>query len=107
MDNEAKKCKVCGRLLTLDHYRKTAFAPNGVSACKECEGKKRSEIWAAKRAAIGGGQSATASDRTAKSNDKFAGITSREILEELQARGYKWNSLWLEKVKIEKQFVKL
>lgn len=55
----------------------------------------------------GGGQSATASDRTAKSNDKFAGITSREMLEELQARGYKWNSLWLEKVKIEKQFVKL
>lgn len=54
-----------------------------------------------------GGQSATASDRTAKSNDKFAGITSREMLEELQARGYKWNSLWLEKVKIEKQFVKL
>lgn len=55
MDNEAKTCKVCGRLLTLDHYRKTALAPNGVSACKECEGKKRSEIWAAKRAAIGGG----------------------------------------------------
>lgn len=54
-----------------------------------------------------GGQSASANDCTAKSNDKFAGITSREMLEELQARGYKWNSLWLEKVKIEKQFVKL
>lgn len=54
MDNEAKTCKVCGRMLTLDHYRKTTIAPNGVSTCKECEGNKRSEIWAAKRASIGG-----------------------------------------------------
>lgn len=61
-------------------------------------GRQTSSTW---------GGSVTASDRTAKSNDKFAGITSREMLEELQARGYKWNSLWLEKVKIEKQFVKL
>lgn len=107
MNNEAKTCKVCGRLLTLDHYRKTAFAPNGVSACKECEGKKRSEIWAAKRAAIGGGQSATARDCMARSNEKFSGITSRELLEELKARGYKWDNVWLEKVEVKKQFVKL
>ena len=54
-----------------------------------------------------GGQSATARDCMARSNEKFSGITSRELLEELKARGYKWDNVWLEKVEVKKQFVKL
>lgn len=40
-------------------------------------------------------------------NPLFQGITSRELIEELQSRGYKWDSMWVEEVKVERRYVKV
>lgn len=42
MENHAKKCKECGKLLTLDHFRLTPLSADGhANICKECATRKR------------------------------------------------------------------
>lgn len=37
MDNTAKTCKKCGKLLTLDHFPKSVIAHDGHrNTCKDC-----------------------------------------------------------------------
>lgn len=44
MENKAKKCTMCGRVLTLDHFKKVGVAKDGhASHCKDCAKKKRRE----------------------------------------------------------------
>lgn len=44
MENKAKNCSICGRLLTLDRFRKTPFSPDGRAGyCKDCAKSKRAE----------------------------------------------------------------
>lgn len=40
-------------------------------------------------------------------NPLFQGITSRELIEELQSRGYKWDSMWVEEVEVKRRYVKM
>lgn len=49
----------------------------------------------------------TASDFKGVTNEKFNGISSRELLLELQGRGYKWSDMWVERTEIVKCRVKL
>lgn len=37
----------------------------------------------------------------------FQGITSRELIDELSARGYKWDSMWVEEVEVKRRYVKM
>lgn len=42
MENKAKKCTMCGRMLTLDNFKKVSFAEDGhAHHCKDCARKKR------------------------------------------------------------------
>lgn len=44
MENKAKKCTMCGRVLSLDHFKRVGFAEDGhASHCKDCAKKKRRE----------------------------------------------------------------
>lgn len=42
MENQAKKCNECGKLLTFDHFRLTPLSADGhANICKECAKQKR------------------------------------------------------------------
>lgn len=60
--NNKKKCKCCGKELPLDDFRKYANGHRNI--CINCERKKKGV------------------------SDKFKDFTSRELREELQARGF-------------------
>lgn len=83
--NKAKKCTMCGRMLTLDNFRKVSFAEDGhASHCKDCAKKKRREKTESRtddgvivRDVKGGG------------NPELAKFSNRELLEEIRFRGYK------------------
>lgn len=72
MENTAKLCKTCGKLLTLDNFR---FVPRAAdkhaSVCKECAS-------AARKSKIRGG-----------GNPELAKFSARELIAELRVRGYK------------------
>ncbi len=78
MENQAKKCNECGKLLTFDHFRLTPLSADGhANICKECAKQKRRK----KRdefvpTPTGGG------------NPDLAKFTPRELIEELRSRGY-------------------
>ena len=40
-------------------------------------------------------------------NPLFQGITSRELIDELQSRGYKWDAMWVEEVEVKRRYVKM
>lgn len=40
-------------------------------------------------------------------NPLFQGITSRELIDELQSRGYKWDAMWIEEVEVKRRYVKM
>ena len=40
---ETKVCKVCGMELPLSEFKKTPFAPNGISTCNKCCARKAQE----------------------------------------------------------------
>lgn len=43
-NNQAKTCKECGKLLTLDHFRLTPLSADGhANICKECAKRKRQQ----------------------------------------------------------------
>lgn len=85
MENKAKKCTMCGRVLTLDHFKRVGFAEDGhASHCKDCAKKKRREKLENKteegtivREVKGGG------------NPELAKFSNRDLLEEIKFRGYK------------------
>ena len=61
---KTKKCRICGKVLPLSMFEK--FGIRGYhTACKACEGKDYS------------------------TDDRFKDITSRDLILELRARGYK------------------
>lgn len=78
MENQAKTCKECGRLLALDHFRLTPLSADGhANICKDCAKQKRQQ----KKDEFvlmpsGGG------------NPELAKFTPRELIEELRSRGY-------------------
>ncbi len=53
---------------------------------------------------IGGG-TATVIYNNRPANPELAQFSARQLIEELCARGYKWNKLWLERVTIERKEV--
>lgn len=51
---ETKICKVCGQELPLSEFKKTTFAPNGISTCNKCCANKAQETKANNRKGGGG-----------------------------------------------------
>ena len=76
---ETRFCKVCGQELPLSEFKKTAFAPNGISTCNKCCARKAQE----KR------ENNKLENRVGGGNSELARFTPRELIEELRARGYK------------------
>lgn len=117
--NSVQKCQVCGEYLTLDHFRKIPWAKSGdayFKTCTKCIGAKRSasvKVASKDRAFLSSNGSVlkpvytSASDAEAASDDRFAGFTSRELLLELAARGYKWTDMYIEKRVVTRVKVKL
>lgn len=86
MENKVKKCTMCGRMLTLDRFKRVSHAKDGhASHCKDCANVKRREKLENKvedgaiiRDVKGGG-----------GNPELAKFNNRELLEEIRFRGYK------------------
>ena len=76
---ETKVCKVCGQELPLSEFKKTAFAPDGISTCNKCCARKAQE----KR------ENNKLENRVGGGNGELARFTPRELIDELRSRGYK------------------
>ena len=113
LSNSAVVCSCCGELKTLDHYRVIPKASSGRSSvCTACERKKRMETRRRRQlegkeiTAVVNGRRLTqvtkGYDSAGITDDRFCGIRTCELLAELEARGYRWDSMWLEKVEVVK-----
>lgn len=104
MSNNVKTCRICGKMYTLDHFSPAHFSPDGhAHICKDCAKERRQQRRSQK---LGGGMCRTTKALdTITTNPAFNGITSRTLIEELKARGYKWDKLWMEEVKVERKVV--
>ena len=77
-NNQAKTCKECGKLLTLDHFRLTPLSADGhANICKECAKRKRQQKRDEFIPTPSGGVNLALKD-----------FTPRELIEELRSRGY-------------------
>lgn len=110
VENTVQKCHTCGELKTLDHFNVTRWG-GYVSVCKACITAKRlATAHKQKDLSLSTGMVVrVASGRECKgvTDACFEGVTSRRLLQELQARGYKWSDMWLERVEVVKARVKL
>lgn len=117
---DTKICACCKRELPVDNFYGSKHSPDGLdSYCKECRRAKSKKSYATNRHKIittGGGRAHAdqnmdyrPTDRKGITNACFDGVTSRALLEELQARGYKWapNAIYIEKVRTDRYYVKL
>ena len=112
--NHAKICSSCGTYKTEDHFRRVGFTGALSSMCKACEAQKRRRTVAQKQAEAKAkelsvelnGRKLTqvtrATDSRGITDERFRGVKSCELLAELEARGYKWDNMWLEKVEVYK-----
>lgn len=106
--NHAKVCSVCGEYKTEDHFRRIGFTGSLSRMCKDCEAEKRRRTVAQKKSEakelsveLNGcklTQVTRATDSRGITDDRFRGVKSRE----LEARGYKWDNMWLERVEVYK-----
>lgn len=110
--NHAKVCSACGVYKTEDHFRRVGFTGALSSMCKACEAEKRRRTVAQKQSEAKelsvelNGRKLTqvtrATDSRGITDERFRGVKSCELLAELEARGYKWDNMWLEKVEVYK-----
>lgn len=110
--NHAKVCSACGTYKTEDHFRRVGFTGALSSMCKACEAEKRRRTVAQKQSKVKelsvelNGRKLTqvtrATDSRGITDERFRGVKSCELLAELEARGYKWDNMWLEKVEVRK-----
>lgn len=78
-----KKCKVCGRELPIENFRKNHIARDGyVDTCTQCASMKKKRVAADKVLD-------STTPQNANCNPSLAGFTPRELMEELKARGFK------------------
>ena len=77
-NNQAKACKECGKLLTLNYFRLTPLSADGhANICKECARKKRQQKKDEFTPTPSGG-----------GNPELAKFTPQELIEGLRSRGY-------------------
>lgn len=96
--NHAKICSACGVYKTEDHFRRVGFTGALSSMCKACEAKELSVELNGRKLT----QVTRATDSRGITDERFRGVKSCELLAELEARGYKWDNMWLEKVEVYK-----
>ncbi len=91
-------------MYTLDHFRAAHFSPDGhANICKDCAKSRRQKKRSTKSG--GGMYRTTKASDTIATNPAFNGMSSRTLIEELKARGYKWDKMWIEEVKVERKMV--
>lgn len=85
MENQAKTCKQCGRLLTLDHYRKVRLSDDGhAHICKECAAIARK----ARKEDTANSQDGHPVYSNRGGDPRLADFKPFELIAELRARGY-------------------
>ena len=88
---QTKVCKICGRALPLSEFHKCRSGKFGVhSYCKECTKKIKAEKRLMEQKHL-----------TEGCNPKLSEFTPRELIEELQIRGYK-GDLYFEEIIVHK-----
>lgn len=111
MSNSVIKCKKCGEYKTEDHFITTRWGH--MTVCKSCwavgvaAGRRLAREKKMSSVLVVRSSTTTASDFKGVTSEKFNGISSRELLLELQGRGYKWSDMYVERTKIVKCHVKL
>lgn len=90
-----KTCHKCHRELPEEQFHKSQKNKDGYqNVCKECTAAYAKARYASMKAAGGG-------------DGPLSKFTSRQLLEELKSRGYKFGAVWLEEVQTIKHFVKV
>lgn len=99
---ETKRCTKCGRVLPVSEFNKKANSKDGLQYhCKECQSRLMKEYHKQRRADAvieksineSINESPTKEQKLSKvySNADLAQFTPRQLMEELKARGFKWD----------------
>lgn len=86
-----KVCPKCGRELPLEMFNKCAKNRDGLqSHCKECHSLYQKVAYEKKRAMMKKEANVSASIHKVYAHTELAKFTPRQLMEELKARGFKW-----------------
>lgn len=99
---ETKRCTKCGRILPITEFNKKKHSKDGLQYhCKECQSRlmkeyhkqRRADAVIAKSIKESIKESSTKEQKLSKvySNADLAQFTPRQLMEELKARGFKWD----------------
>lgn len=87
--NERKKCYRCGMLLPVSEFNKSRMAKDGLQCmCRRCQSEVQRERYSKKVAEI----TSTSGKGLVKvyAHAELAKFHPRELMEELKARGFRW-----------------
>lgn len=109
-----KVCKRCGEEHPITEFGKNNQSKDGHHIyCRKCRNEMAKQYYRNRKANSSNNYGGGICYNVIRTNDKkgvnpkFEGVTSRELIQELSDRGYKWDSMWVEKVEVKKQFVKI
>lgn len=94
MEEATKKCRKCGRELPVSLFNKCSSAKDGLqSRCRECHSVDMKEYF------IKRGSKESTSAKV-YSNPELAKFQPRELIKELQARGYTGELRFVQKIQL-------
>ena len=86
-----KKCSKCGRILSLDNFHKKNGTKDGYQGfCKECHKVACRESYHKRKARVLDSVLMEGSLCKAYAHPDLAKFTPRQLMEELKARGFRW-----------------
>lgn len=98
---ETKVCNHCGRELTLDNFYKSNKSADGrQGTCKDCHREASRKSYAKRKTLVDKVVSECGLYKV-YAHPELASFSTRELLEELKARGYTWEKMFAPRQEID------